>query len=117
MRKLLILAGLLVVLALVASTGMAPSAQATTMCTTTCPHSTLTCVPVTSCSSVPGTSITCDGVVTTCSASDSWCACSNHCLSNLNTCLDNCTAACQICDRIYNTCINSCGTQPPHSSC
>ncbi len=121
MRRLLILAGLVAVVALAASTGMTPPAQATTMCTTTCSGSSLSCTPMSSCTSVPGTSITCDGVTTQCSASNSWCACANQCEANFESCNAGCDPSvpvtCRICDRTYNTCITHCGAQPPHSSC
>jgi hypothetical protein len=115
MRRLLILAGLLVV-ALTTSMGVT-SAHATSSCTTTCSGSTLYCVPTGSCSSVPGTSITCDGVVTTCSAANPWCACANTCDVNLGNCNAGCSIRCGLCETAYNNCLHSCGTQPAHSFC
>ncbi len=120
MRRLLILAGLLTVVGLATSLGM--TAQAVSSCTTTCSGATLFCAPVSSCSSVPGTSITCDGVTTSCSAASSWCACSNTCETNYSRCLSNCSPTgpprCSLCDSVHTSCISSCGTRPMHiSSC
>ncbi|HEX4961314.1 MAG TPA: hypothetical protein VF173_10785 [Thermoanaerobaculia bacterium] len=115
MRRLLILAGLLIVVVL-ASTGMVPSAEATT-CTTTCSNSTLSCTPTTSCSSVPGTSLTCDGVVTQCSAADPYCTCADKCEDDLDVCLANCAPSCNHCGVIHNLCLRQCGTKPPHTTC
>lgn len=115
MRRLLILTGLLVVLSLATSMDVT-AFQSKTMCTTTCSRATLSCTPVSSCTSVSGTSIKCDGVVTTCSVADAWCACLDQCDANL----DNCLANCEICSPCYtgnNTCIRHCGTQPPHTTC
>ncbi len=115
MRRLLILAGLLVV-ALTTSIGVTPAAAGGS-CTTTCTSALLYCMPAVSCSSVPGTSITCDGVVTQCSAANSWCACANTCDVNLGNCNAGCTLHCNLCETAYNSCINSCGTKPANTFC
>lgn len=119
MRRLLILAGLLVTVALAISVGPTP-ALAVTSCTTTCSGAGLFCAPVSSCTSVPGSSITCDGVTTTCSAANSWCACSNQCDANYEACSFGCDPSipvtCRVCDRVYNRCISNCGAPPPNLS-
>src|SRR3954451_9832823 len=114
MRRLLVLAGLLTVLALATSMDVT-AYQSKTMCTTTCSGATLSCTPVSSCTSVPGTSITCDGVTTQCSAANSWCDCSRSCEDALDTCLATCVN-CHICGVIHTQCLASCGTKPPHTT-
>lgn len=115
MRRVLILTGLVVVLAMTVFT--AKPVVADTMCVTTCSASSLSCTPAISCSSVPGVSITCDSTTTLCSASDSWCACSNSCTNAYINCLETCGPSCGHCDVSFNHCSNACGTQPPNSSC
>lgn len=107
MRRLLFVAVVLSVVTLVSSLGPA-SVEATT-CTTTCSRGTLSCTPTTSCSSVPGTSLTCDGVVTTCSTANPWC----DCIANCGDCTE-CVGyvACQICANNLNSCRNNCGPKP-----
>jgi hypothetical protein len=91
------------------------------MCTTTCSGSTLSCTPMSSCTSVPGSSITCDGVTTQCSYSNSWCACANPCQTNYENCIAGCDPSvpftCRVCSRIRTFCLSDCGTAPPHTTC
>src|SRR5437764_938918 len=106
MRRVLVLFGLLAVVALASSVGVTTSAQAATMCTTSCSVATLSCNPVNSCTSVPGTSITCDGVTTQCSTADAYCSCIAPCIANHDNCSETCNRpiTCRICDNTYNTC-------------
>jgi hypothetical protein len=115
MRRLLVLAGLLVVLALATSVDVT-AYQNKTMCTTTCSNASLSCTPASSCSSVPGTSITCDGVTTQCSAANSYCDCIDACTAALDSCLATCVN-CNFCGTLNTQCRRSCGTKPLHTTC
>lgn len=110
MRKVLLLAVLLAIASL-AVPGTPALAQ--TSCTTICSNATLSCTPVSSCTSVPGGSITCDGVTTQCSAANAWCACTAGCPDQCETACDFKPAACSLCMR---NCQNSCGTRPANLS-
>lgn len=116
MRRMAILAGLLVIVALASSMGATVSARAATMCTTSCPGgSTLSCTPTDSCTSVPGTSITCDGQEVSCGDADSWCGCRNSCYHNYENCLASCqtTLGCNACATARQYCLQEiCGPQP-----
>jgi hypothetical protein len=103
MRRFLFLVVLLVVVALTSSSGV-NSALAFTMCTTTCPFSHLSC-NATTCSSVAGQYITCDGVTTTCATADEWCACTVECT-------ERCETACSIGPALCQLCVNNCGCGP-----
>lgn len=100
MRKLMVLAALLTVTVLTNSLGLTTPAEATS-CTTTCPISVLGCSNVTTCSSVSGTSITCNGVTTQCSTADNWCVCTLDCQSTYT-------------GQALQNCVNGCGAQPPN---
>lgn len=110
MRRLFTLAALLAAVsaAIFLSTTTAPLFA--TDCNTTCSVSTLHCSPVNYCTSVPATSLDCDGTVTTCSAADAWCVCAvNH--------EEQCDEACPG-PNCYHACIQSnCGSNPPHLDC
>ena len=107
MKRFLMLTLALLAVVLASSLGPAPVEAAT--CTTNCSYATLTCNATTSCSSVPATSLTCDGTVTQCSAANSWCLC----IANCHDCTE-CEgyAACQLCLRNWNTCTSNCGPKP-----
>jgi hypothetical protein len=107
MRKVLVLAVLLVV------GSLASSPLSATSCNTTCAGTVRLGCTATTCSSSTGVSITCDGTTTTCSAAANYCACSQNCI-------DQCEASCDlgrpfICNSCINNCRqnNGCSTQPP----
>jgi hypothetical protein len=117
MRKPLILAALSMVLTVAIFLGTPRPLFATT-CTTNCSVSTLSCTPVSYCTSVPATSLDCDGTVTTCSAADAWCSCQAECF-------DTCDAICSgshptLCGFCMRNCRQTnCGSQtpPPNTTC
>lgn len=88
-----------------------------TTCTTTCSVSTLSCTPVTYCTSVPGTSLDCDGVVTTCTEADAFCTCQAECVSQCEFACELGPGACGFCMR--NCREQNCGSQtpPPNTQC
>lgn len=108
MRRLFTLSALLAVIAVALLIG-APTPLFATTCTTTCSVSTLSCTPVSSCTSTAGTSITCDGSTTLCSNADSWCACRAQC-PDCTFCSD--AIECRICNRERTQCLNECGPKP-----
>lgn len=115
MRKLLTLALLLPVItaAILLST---PPLFATT-CTTTCSYSTLSCTPTNYCTSVPATSLDCDGTVTTCNDADAFCLCQADCIEACDFACSIGPSACGLCMR--NCRENNCGSQtpPPNATC
>ena len=108
MRRLFTLSALLAVLAVALFIGSPPPLFATT-CTTTCSVATLSCTPVSSCTSVPASSITCDGSTTACSTADAWCACRAQC-PDCAFCSD--PFECRMCNRERTQCLDECGTKP-----
>jgi hypothetical protein len=115
MRRLLTLTVLLPVTAAVIFLGMATTPLFATTCTTHCSVAGLTCTPVNYCTSVPATSLDCDGTVTTCSVADAWCTCHYECI-------DSCEIACSFgpCGPCLSKCHqNNCGSTapPPHTVC
>ena len=107
MRRVLTLAALLLVLGLTGFLGGAAMAQSGS-CTVTCPSGqVMTCYPTSYCTSVPGTSINCDGTTTYCPPS-----CEEQCEINYFNCSFGCDPSipttCRICDRAYNACLNNC---------
>lgn len=116
MRRLFNLTALLPVTAAAIFLGTVSPPLFATTCTTHCSAAALMCTPVSYCTSVPATSIDCDGTVTTCSVADPWCTCHYDCL---DTCDWACSMglACQACLR--NCHQNNCGswTPPPNTYC
>jgi hypothetical protein len=119
MRRLMTLAALLPVLTVAIILGVTTALPLyATMCTTNCSIATLSCTPVTSCTSVPGTSLTCDGVVTTCTVADAWCACRQDCSDYCNDVLDCGQYGPGACHTCLNTCQNTnCGSTPANTAC
>src|SRR6185312_1272321 len=111
MRRLLILAALLPITTAAIFLGLTTPLFATS-CTTTCQVTTLSCTPVSSCTSVPATSLNCDGTVTTCSAADAWCNCTADCAETCDFACSLGPGACGICVRNCH-----CGSAPPNTMC
>lgn len=107
MRRVFTLTALLVGLGLVGLVGGAALAQTGT-CTVTCSNGqVLTCHPTSFCTTVPGSSINCDGTILRCPLS-----CEEQCDINYDNCNAGCDpqipATCRICERAYNVCLNNC---------
>ena len=112
MRRVLVLSGLVSALFLAVFLEPPASVQAQAMCSTTCSSgATLTCCPTTRCSTVAGTSVTCDGVVMSCSAVNPWYTCKAACEERRIECFDTCIK-CGLCAPQYNNCLNNCGPAP-----
>ena len=111
MRRALILAGLLLVVAFAHYS--APVAVASQYCSTTCAVSTLSCNASTTCSSSPGT-LTCCGAVYTCGAIDAYDACRSSCQADFEFCTSFCTtkSCLSACNSERLACYSSCGTRP-----
>jgi hypothetical protein len=109
MRRLLTLSALLAVLSVTFFLATTTTPLFATTCTTNCSLSTLSCTPVNYCTSVPGTSLDCDGTVTTCAAADAWCAC-----------YANCDALCAGTPgpKCLHACVSvNCGSKPANTLC
>jgi hypothetical protein len=76
----------------------------------------LSCTPVSSCTSVPGQSLTCDGTVTQCTYADAWCVCQDECSFHCEyTCDHFGHPACGFC---INYCMSTnCGSTPANTTC
>src|SRR5215218_4840683 len=104
------LAALVLALLLVNVLGLPPSVQADSMCSTVCSSgATLTCCTTGTCSTVNGTSVTCNGVVLKCSTVAPWYACKAQCQANRDACAENCESNCNLCGSLYSYCLNQCG--------
>jgi hypothetical protein len=106
MRRVFTLVALLAGLGLVGLVGGAV-AQINS-CTVTCPSGqVLHCNPTSFCTSVPGTSINCDGTLMQCPLS-----CEEQCWVDFDNCNSGCDpqipATCRICARSYTFCLNQC---------
>ena len=114
MRRVLVLSGLVSALLLATYLGSPPSVQADpTYCTTTCSSgAVLTCCATTRCSTVAGTSVTCDGVVMRCSTVNPWYLCKADCDEWAANCFDACEFNCNACGHGYTLCIDRCGPKP-----
>jgi hypothetical protein len=118
MRKALLLAGLLTVLAL-AIYGGPTVASASQTCTEPCSGgSTLSCTVATGmCTSSLG-SVTCCGATHDCAAINTYDTCRNNCETAYDTCINHCTVrnpCVQNCNNARTTCLSHCGTRPTTS--
>lgn len=117
MRKMLMLAGCLMAVAVALSLGPAVASAALT-CNVTCPSgATLKCcLSSGSCSSTTN-SIDCNGTTMSCAAIDAYNACRSSCIAQRNACGSNVCGgdrACyrDVCMPDYFDCLTSCGGQP-----
>lgn len=84
------------------------SAQASAFCSVNCPSGiVLTCCLSTgSCTSIPGTSVNCNGALLSCSNE----ACTNNCILNYESCLGGCVGrTCRLCETGFDACLSQCG--------
>lgn len=108
MRKLLALTFLLI--GTLGLPQLAPTpAQASGYCSVTCPSGAVLqcCVSSGTCTSIPGTSIDCNGVPQSCDAVD----CEHTCYANYFSCSNTCSTPlqCRWCERSYDNCVANCG--------
>lgn len=89
-------------------------------CTVNCPGgSTLRCcLSSGTCSSVPGSSINCNGTTLSCGPADAHRACLDQCWVAANECSADCASkpivqiCLGVCNYFYNQCISECGMPP-----
>jgi len=116
MRKLLILASLLLATLTFGQFGPIP-AQASGYCSVTCSGGVVLscCLSSGTCTSTPGTSIDCNGILQDCAGAD----CRQTCENNFTNCQNRCQrpAICMMCEPAYQECLQNCGGAPNNIGC